>query len=165
MVEVRPIPFYPNYSVTEDGIIINHKTDRIMSISYTYDGYPKVNLVNEDGYKDTLSVRHVVATVFVEPPDALSDSVILLNAVKDDVRSSNLVWRPSGFAWTYSRQHRMPKPVHWLNLEIADVDTGRRYGCVFDAAEEHGLLCRDIWRSTYTGSRCYPTEQVFRVIR
>lgn len=160
----RIIPEFPNYAVNDHGQVIQIHTNRMMQVSYTRQGGAKVSLTGLEGRR-TLSVARLVAKAFVEPPNPLSTAVIVLDGNQHDLRATNIAWRPPSFAWKYIRQLREHTPIIYLNLRVRDVTTNREYMNIVDAAQTHGLLYSDIWRSTYTGYTVYPGNSVFEVVR
>lgn len=161
--EWRLIDDFPGYAVSNDGRIFNSRTEQEMALSRTTHGHVKVALVN--GYvRRTVSVAVLVASAFVEPPSEGCDQVVLLNGLQDDLRASNMVWRPKWFNWKYVRQLKNPLPRHFCNLAVANEVTQVRYNSIYDAGTSEGLLFDDIWRSTYAHVRVYPTRDTFTVI-
>lgn len=159
-----PIPEFPNYSVSNLGRILNERLDRLMALSQSNYGHAKVALLHEDTrQRFTRSVALLVADAFIEPPDELSDSVILLDGDLEHVAAVNLAWRPRWFAWKYARQLRRPTSRYYENLAVYNVVNRRRYPSIEAAGMREGLLFEDIWYSTYTGHPVYPQRFVFRV--
>lgn len=160
----QPIRGFPNYDVSNVGRIYNHRRDSMMSTSLNNHGYLKITLVDESGERHTRSVSLLVAEAFVEAPDLLCDQVVVLDGDLTNVIAENLVWRPRGFAWKYFRQLRTSPARHYQILPVLSTTDGMEYDSVVDAGMKEGLLFDDIWRSTYSGARIYPTNQVFEVI-
>lgn len=159
------IPEFPNYQVSSLGRIYNTRTDRLMSVSVTNHGHPKITLTDDDGERYTRSVALLVADAFVPGKDHLSDQVILLDGDLNNVQAHNMAWRPRWFAWKYTRQLRTDQPRHYHNLPVIDLTTNIEYECVVHAGMEEGLLFATIWRSTYTRHPVYPTDSVFEVLQ
>lgn len=160
---------FPTYAVSDHGHILNMKTDHLVRISYTMQGNAKVSLdapraVDAPRSRSTLSVARLVALAFVEPPNPFCTHVIVLNGNMADLRAENLAWRPSSFAWRYTRQMREGQPGYFYSLQLMDITTDLMYQNVVSAGQELGLLFADIWRSTYTGESVYPTQSIFRVV-
>lgn len=156
------IPEFPNYEVSNYGLIFNLKTKETMSVSATNHGHLKVSLVNETG-RHTRSVALLVASAFVAVPNPLCDQVILLDGDLRNVAADNLAWRPNWFSWRYTRQLREQGPRYYYTLPVLNVRTNVLYDSIYHAGIEDGLLFDDIWRSTYTGDSVYPTQGVFQV--
>jgi len=60
----KKIKGFENYSINEDGVIINTKTNRIMRVRLNNRGYMDVSLTNNKKSK-TLLVHRIVAMTFV----------------------------------------------------------------------------------------------------
>lgn len=151
----QQIPDFPAYSVSTWGRVCNNETDRIMSVSRTNFGHMKITLYDVTDSRRTMSVALLVAEAFVEPPDELSDNVILLDGDLQNVVASNLALRPRWFAWKYTRQLRINNPSFHL-IPIYNVSLGRFYPNIFDCGTEHGLLFSDILRSANAATGVYP---------
>lgn len=153
---------YPDYSVSNWGRVANEKTGRPMALSRNQQDYVKVSLVNNRGDRRTAQVNHLVASVFLQPPpSAAFDTLIHLDGNKDHTFATNLAWRPRWFALQYHKQFIdrapfVPEPV-W------DGETREQFFDSRHAAKKFGLLEKDIFRSTCTGIRVFPTGQTFRI--
>lgn len=153
---------YPNYSISNWGRVANDRTGRHMALSHNQQDYVKVSLVTDRGERKTAQVNHLVASAFIDPPKTPAfDSLIHLDGNKDHVFAANLAWRPRWFALQYHAQFLdrppfVPEPV-W------DVETGEEFYDSRQAAKKYGLLEKDIFRSTCTGIRVFPTGQSFRI--
>lgn len=154
---------FPNYRISNHGNVINAKRGILMCTSVSNYGHAKISL-SEGGSRHTRSIALLVAQAFVEAPDILCDSVVVLNGNLDDVRASNLVWRPAWFAWQYARQLRCIPPHHYETLPVLNETTGQTYESIVDAGMTEGLLFSDIWMSTYTGKQVYPHRYTFKIV-
>lgn len=157
------IPEFPDYQVSNLGLVYSDHMKRVLHASPNNYGDYRVMLVNHVG-RFTRSVVRLVAEAFVPVPDRLCDSVIQLDGVKSNLYAENLAWRPSGFAWEYTRQLRAPKLLHFTNLAVINQMTGVQYPNIVTAAMVEGLLFKDIWRSTHSRTPCYPGNCTFEVI-
>lgn len=161
----RTIKEFPNYSISNLGRVHNNRVNRPMAISRTGYGHVKIGLRDSiTGERFTRSVALLVAEAFVESPDILCDSVVLLDGDQTNVAADNLVWRPSWYAWKYVRQFKTPKSVYYENLAVRNITARRNYPSIVDAAMTEGLLFEEIWRSTYMAKPLYPYGFVFKVI-
>lgn len=163
-VEWRPIEGYSDYSVSNIGTVYNERFDCPMALSKTTQGLVKVALTNKWGRR-TFSLAPIVAYAFVESSGPLSDQVVILNGVQDDLRASNLVWRPKWFNWKYVRQLKIRQPRHYHNLPVINRRTGVVYENIIEAGKAEGLLFEDIWRSTYSEMAVYPNRDIFDVVK
>lgn len=161
----EPIPDFPMYEISDRGNIYNHRTRRLMSPSQTTFGYGKISLMNSDGVRHTRSVALLVAQAFVRPPTILCTKVILLDGNLFNFDFKNLEWRPRGFAWEYRHQLLTEQPRHLRNLPVYNLTRDLAFDSVIDAGMEEGLLFKDIWRSTYSGSETFPYKSVFEIIK
>ena len=158
------IPEFPNYQISTFGNVYNYKQDQMMRTSINNFGNPKITLTLDDGSRHTRSVAQMVAEAFVSPPEASCDQVVVLDGNFENMASENLVWRPTHFAWKYTRQLRVLQPNHYRNLRVVNVTTGIGYNSIIEAAMNEGLLFIDIWRSTFNHTGTYPEDSVFEVM-
>ena len=158
------IPEFPDYLISNYGNVYNRRRNHMMSTSRTQWGHVKISLRSDtDGERRTLSVAQLVAEAFVEPQNHRCTHVILLDGDLNNVIASNIVLRPKWYAWKYMHQLKQTHPVHYYNLPVIDVKSGKRYESIIEAGMTEGLLFDDIWRSTYTGVSIFPNVSVFEV--
>ena len=155
---------FPNYEISNLGRIYNSREDIMMRTSQTGHGNIKITLVAEQGIRYTRSVAQLVAEAFVDPPNALCNTVVVLDGDLSNVTAENLIWRPAWFAWKYIRQLRVEQPHYYHNLRVMNLITGVEYSNIIEAGMTEGLLFADIWRSTYTGAEIFPGDLTFEVI-
>lgn len=161
----KTIPEFSNYQVSNLGNVYNLRFEHMMRTSCNNHGHIKITLQSEwDGKRYTRSVAQLVAEAFVEPPSFLCDHVIVLDGNFSNVVASNLAWRPECFAWKYTRQLKVPQPLHYRNLEVHNFVTDIYYSSIVEAGMVEGLLFEDIWRSTYTGDKTFPYYSIFEII-
>ncbi len=158
-----PIDEFPQYEVSSWGLIFSHRRKSVIRPTRNNHGHLRISLVNTYG-RFTRSVALLVATAFVPAEDSLSDTVVIRDGVKTNCAADNLMWRPRGFAWEYTHQLSAPRLLHYTNLPVVNTRTGVVYPSVEMAGIQEGLLFKDIWRSTYTGQRCYPSHAAFEVL-
>ena len=82
---------FGNYGVTEDGRVLNHKTNRWLG-GETVKGYITLSLRADDGTVLQTSRHRLVATLYVERRDPSHNVVNHLNGVPGDDRAENLEW-------------------------------------------------------------------------
>ncbi len=161
----QTIPEFQNYQISNLGRVYNIKKDIIMRTSLTNFGHVKLTLKSDwSEERFTRSVAQLVAEAFVEPPNLMCDHIIILDGNFSNVAATNLAWRPRWYAWKYSRQFRLHKPIFYRNLTIHNLVTGSYYESVMEAGMTEGLLFEDIWRSTYTGASLFPHGAIFEVV-
>ena len=158
-----PIGEFPEYEVSNTGLVINTETNRLMRLSKTQHGALKVGLVGDDGRQHTRSVKVLVATLFVEGHTEIFDTPINLNGDQENNTSENLAWRPRWFAWKYARQYE-ELPAYYVTKQIYDTDRGDKYDNMVHAAKINGLLLKDILISCYQGNVVFPTGQTFAFV-
>ncbi len=154
---------FPDYQISTLGRVLNTKRNTFMSTTVNNYGHLRISL-RRGPFRATRSVSLLVALAFVEAPEELCDSVMVLNGDLTDVRADNLTWRPWWFVITYSRQLKKQQPMHYHNLHVQNTVTGEIYSSIVEAGMSEGLLFRDIWESTYKRKSIYPTDVSFKVI-
>lgn len=162
--EWRSILEFTNYDISNLGNVWNRKLDRKMSVSCTNHGHAKITLTDFDGKRYTRSVALLVAEAFVDAPNLLCDTVMLLDGDLTNVRADNLAWRPQWFAWKYTRQLKQQQPRHYNNLAVMNTHDEIVYDSIMHAAKAEGLLAQDIWESTYRGKPVFPYGSVFEIV-
>lgn len=158
------IPEFSNYDISSLGEVYNRHRQRIMRVSTTNHGHPKISLINDYGERITRSVALLVAEAFIARPNILCDHVTALDGNPKNVAAENLVWRPAWFAWKYVRQIKEPIPDHYKNLMVENTTTEIIYDSIVEAGMTEGLLFDDIWRSTYTGNHVHPNGSRFEIL-
>ena len=87
---MKQITDYPNYSITQDGIIINKKNNRKLNPIINHKGYYQVKLYNEGNVKVFL-VHRLIAKAFISNIEN-KPFINHINAIKHDNRLCNLEW-------------------------------------------------------------------------
>lgn len=157
-----PIQGFEGYEVSSMGYVRRSDNREQLSMSYTHDGSVKVNMsANKRQY--TRSVRRLVAEAFVSKPNEKCDTPINLDGDPTHNWSSNLAWRPRGYAWEYAHQFSEP-PHPKYNIPIYNKHTAESFTNVMEAGIYYGLLWRLIYTSCVTGRQAYPSHYVFGVL-
>lgn len=156
---------FPIYEITDGGEIYNTRTRQYMRTSQTTFGHVKITLTDFDGSRHTRSVALMVAEAFVQPPNFMCDTLIILDGNFLNLHADNLAWRPYGFAWKYTHQLKSHQPDYYYNLPVRNLITGAEYESILVAGITEGLLFDDIWESTYRGTETFPEGSVFEVIK
>lgn len=152
---------FPGYELSNDGLVRNARTERILKTSCNQEGIVRVGLMKRDrGMQMTVSVLRLVATMFVPGRSATFQTPIQLNGVRDDLRADNIMWRPRWFAIQYFQQFKESEEPQY-NSRIYDVETNEEYANSREAAMKNGLLEEAITKSVVNGSPCFPTWQIF----
>lgn len=118
----RPVPTYPDTSVSACGRVINHKN----MLEYTTDckninAYNTVHIKRPDGKTGKVSVHRLVAMVWLDRPDNyLELEVNHINGIKHDNRVENLEWVTS----SGNKQHSVRTDLANSNMPCILVDKG-----------------------------------------
>lgn len=152
---------FPGYEVSNDGLVKNVVTGRILKMSSNQEGIVRVGLMKrEEGKQCTVSLIRLVARMFVQGRSATFDTPIQLNGNRSDCSAENLMWRPRWFAVKFYRQFETTTdPL--FKAKIYDVETSREYMDSREAASVNGLIEQDILLSVANNSPCFPTWQRF----
>jgi hypothetical protein len=104
MADVRPVPDFPGYTITSNGVITNVDRNTMIRPRANKQHIEMVGL-SRDGRQYTRSVSSLAAKAFLDPPpNEAYDSIIHLNGDRSDCRSINLMWRPR---WYTVKYHKM----------------------------------------------------------
>lgn len=97
MTQWKPIEQYPNYEVSNTGLVRNKVFNRELKPSKECNGYLRVNLGNNDGYK-WKRIHRLVAEAFIDNPNPEEfTQVNHKNSCKTDNRVGNLEWCSSAY--------------------------------------------------------------------
>jgi hypothetical protein len=152
---------FPGYELSNDGLVRNARTERVLKTSANQEGIIRVGLMKrEEGRQVTVSLVRLVARMFVAGRSATFDTPIQLNGDRNDCSHGNIMWRPRWFAVKFFNQFEdSEEPM--FRTKIYDVETSREYRDSREAASANGLLEEDIMKSVVNGSPCFPTWQIF----
>jgi hypothetical protein len=65
---MKEIKKYPNYFVTEEGLVFSSKTNKFLKFSYDQQGYQRVGLYIGNYKTKTIKVHRLVAETFMDNP-------------------------------------------------------------------------------------------------
>jgi hypothetical protein len=155
---------FPNYAVSNRGLVCNEGTGRILSLSTNQSGVVNVGLV-KDHVQYKRSVATLVAKAFLPPPpEPRFDTPLHLNGNRDHNFVENLVWRPRPFAIAYREQLKKPYKNR-IEAPILNVDTGEIFESSLAAAKKYGLLERAVVMAALNeGVRVFPTGHQYRLL-
>lgn len=155
---------FPRYSVSDEGLVRNDDTGRILAIRRNPQGISYVGLMGDE-QQQNLSVAPLVAEAFVPKPaqdrNNTFNTPIHLNGHLDHNHAYNLMWRPRWFALRFQKQFRKGPTVATPVLELK---TQERYSCPFIAAMAFGLIEKEIIIASLNRTFVWPTFQEFRFI-
>ncbi len=159
----EPIPEFPGYSVSSEGLIRNDETDRILTPTANQSGLVQVGL-SKDGIQYKRAVARIVAMAFLDPPKHpdIFNTPINLNGDRFDNHPDNLEWRPRWFAVKYHQQFHNGK--RGFNSPVMEVHTKEVFPNSWEAAMKYGLLDREIMIATLNRTYVWPTYQEFRLL-
>jgi hypothetical protein len=160
----RRIPEFPNYSVSDEGRILNEDTGRIMVQRINNHGNVHVGLT-----KQLVQYRRSVALLVAEaylprlPHNRESfDTPIHLDGDKLNNCVANLMWRPYWFAYKYAKQFNAPP--RGFRTPVEELTSGLTFPTSWVAATTFGLLDQEILIATVKRTYVWPTYQKFRVL-
>lgn len=162
-MDLRVIEDFPDYSISEDGLVVNNHTGRQLSLTINQRGLVQVGLVKH-GRQCKRSVSLLVAKTFLDPPALEAfNTPIHLDGDRLNNRIDNLMWRPRWFAVKYQQQFerwRGPK----VPQRIIEINTKMKFKSSWHAAKQFGLLDQDIADAIEHRTYVWPTYQQFRIL-
>lgn len=87
---MKIIDGYPNYSIDENGVVINNFTGRIIKPHTDLNGYQRIG-IRVGGKQKNFYIHRLVAGAFIENPNN-KETVNHKNGVKSDNSVVNLEW-------------------------------------------------------------------------
>lgn len=158
MSEWAQLREFPKYSVSDQGLVRNDDTERVMRTFQTGGGHHCVGLMN-NGRQYTRAVSRLVCEEFVpnERPDFFT-TPIYLNGDTSNCDAQNLLWRPRWFSLKHTRQFRIEQR---LCNPVREWDTGEEFHDLWVPVIRYGLLYLDIILAAYNRTSVFPTMQRF----
>ena len=161
-MELKPIEYFPGYSVSPSGVVRNDDTGRGMALTKNQHGIVQVGLM-QNGTQYKRGVALLVAKAFLSPPiSSAFNTPINLDGDRSNNHIENLMWRPRWFAIFYHRQFYNDK--RGFREPVIDVKTKEWFPNSWEAAIKYGLLDREIMIATLNRTYVWPTYQEFRLI-
>lgn len=158
----KKIKGFPDYSVSDSGLVRHDKNQRILSQYENQFGVVCVGMML-DGVQRHRSLPLLVANAFLPRRRPPFDTPINLDGDRHNNNVENLDWRPRWFATKYNRQFRYPYE-NGINRPLEDLKTGERSSNSFECAKRYGLLEEDLVLSIMNRTVVWPTYQQFRVV-
>jgi len=162
MQEWRAIREFPGYSVSDEGLVRNDDTDRLMARCVNQFDIVHVGL-SKLGVQYKRSVPILVANAFIKKPRESFTTPINLDGDRWNNRASNILWRPRWFARKYFQQFAF-EPAG-IRRPIVEVNTGEEFPNSWAAALKYGLLDLEILDAAVNRTYVWPTYQMFEIIR
>jgi hypothetical protein len=158
MEDWRPIQDFQNYSVSDEGRVLNVSTGRVMLLSENQRQLAVVGLMRS-GVQYKRVVSRLVADEFLPSPrNEAFDSVINLDGDRRNNYATNLMWRPRWFVPKYQAQFFNRTGS---GMSVFDLETGEEFATMWEAAIRYGILVRHIYESATLGTNVWPTGQYF----
>lgn len=158
----KRIKGFPNYSVSNTGLIRSEKTGRLLVLSENQFGVLYVGLMH-NGVQRHRSVPLLVAKEFLPTRRAAFDTPINLDGDRHNNNVNNLEWRPRWFAVKYNQQFKEPYSYS-IHEPIQDIRTGETSENSFECAKRYGLLEEDVVLSILNRTVTWPTYQEFQIV-
>lgn len=158
----KKIQGFPDYSVSDSGLVRSDKSGRILRLSENQYGVMNVGMM-KNGEQRHRSVPLLVAKAFLPNKRPAFDTPINLDGNRHNNRLENLAWRPRWFAAKYNRQFRdgFRYPIE---EKIRDTKSGEIYESTLDAAMKNGLLEEEIVFAILNHNYVWPTYQEFEIV-
>ena len=131
---------FPNYSISEDGIVMNSK-GRIIKGEISNRGYRRVSLSNNDVKNKKMSVHRLVAETYIPNPHNYPE-VNHKNENKLDNNVNNLEWCSTLDNLNHSRVIEKASVAKFRKMKC--ITTGKIYNSIKEAADELGLYHSNI---------------------
>lgn len=161
-MEWKTIDEFPDYSVSDTGLIRNDETGRVITLTRNQQGLIQVGMMKE-GLQHKRGVTLLVARAFLESPTLEAfNTPINLDGDRSNNIVSNLMWRPRWFAIKYHKQFETSRSK--FARPIFEIKTGEQFKNSRAAAVKYGLLDFDIFMATMNRTYVWPTYQQFRTI-
>jgi hypothetical protein len=154
---------FPTYAVSNHGRVMNTTSDLIKVPSANQQGIPSV-LLMKDRVQYRRVVSRLVAEHFIPNKKVHFNTPINLDGDRFNNYWKNLEWRPKWFAMAYHHQFQQPIPFGF-SAGVYCVETNMAFDDVTEAAQEYGLLIKDIIHSTQSQTPVFPTWQTFGVVQ
>ncbi len=144
----KAIPNYEHYGISEDGVIVNFDTGKILKTQKDKDGYLRIGIY-KDKKRKFFQVHRLVALAYIPNPKKYPE-VDHINQVKDDNMVENLRWiTQSGNQrnTTKKRKNILPTGVYLSSKNRYQcrmrIDEKYKYLGTYDTLEEASKVYQD----------------------
>lgn len=154
---------FPDYAISNYGDVCNIRRDRLLSQSVNQQGIVSVGLVPPQGRQTMRSVALLVIKTFDDDPRRPDhfNSVIHVDAAKDNCRLDNLMWRPRHFARGYHEQFNW-EWFHESEEEIVNLTTKEHFVGYKDPCMTYGIKATGIILSSTNDEYVFPSGHRYR---
>lgn len=112
---------FPDYNINEYGHIFSVKRNKVVDPSINQAGIPYVYIRDSEDERQTRSISHLVASIFLDTPqDPSLNTLIRKDGSKVNTHKDNLAWRTRSYAINYHKELELnrvgmfPYPVYAL---------------------------------------------------
>jgi hypothetical protein len=143
---MKAIKQYPNYFVTEEGLVFSSKTNKFLKFSYDQQGYQRVGLYVKDYKSKTIKVHRLVAETFIDNPLNKKD-VNHIDGIKSNNNVLNLEWctRSENIKHAFDNGLKTitEKQINGVksrfSKKVLDIKTGIIYNSLKEASVDLGI--------------------------
>ena len=143
---MKAIKQYPNYFVTEEGLVFSSKTNKFLKFSYDQQGYQRVGLYVGNYKSKTIKVHRLVAETFVDNIENKKD-VNHIDGNKSNNNIHNLEWctRSENIKHAFANglktitQKQIDGVKSRFSKRVLDTKTGIIYNSLKEASVDLGI--------------------------